>query len=245
MESATQELHRLTSYDTAWYDAVSALPVSEWAMPVDDPRLVTDAPFDDVQQLPWFYRRYAVRLPRVPLPPGLPAELLRTCLPAALRGIAVPHRVVVHDVAGMAPGVYRSGDLSAPARAGALRDELYWVCLEQALARDAAFVVIGATDVGALDDREYREAQLAAGLVEGRLHLLAYALGAGASGMTFIDSAVPGLLGEPLDPLLFTCVGVPDYAPAVGGGPGAATAVRRVQARVEDHPDSERPPWRR
>ena len=50
------------------------------------------------------------------------------------------------------------------------------------LARDAAFVVIAATDVGALDDREYREAQLAAGLVEGRLHLLAYGLGASASG---------------------------------------------------------------
>ena len=42
------------------------------------------------------------------------------------------------------------------------------MCLEQGLARDAAFVVIGATDVDALDDREYREAQLAAGLVEGQ-----------------------------------------------------------------------------
>ena len=62
--------------------------------------------------------------------------------------------------------------------------------------------MIGATDVGALDDREYREAQLAAGLVEGRLHLLAYALGAGASGMTFLDSEIPALLGEPLDGLL-------------------------------------------
>ena len=73
------------------------------------------------------------------------------------------------------PGVYRWPDLSAPARPGALRDELYRVCLDQGLAHDAAFVVIGATDVGALDDRAYREAQLAAGLVEGRLHLLAYA----------------------------------------------------------------------
>lgn len=165
---------------------------------------------------------------------GLPESVLRTCLSAALRGVAVPHRLVVNDVEGLAPGVYRWPDLSAPVRAGSLRDELYRVCLAQGLPRDAAFVVIGATDVGALDDREYREAQLAAGLVEGRLHLLAYALGAGASGMTFDDSQVPGLLGERLDALLFTCVGVPEYAPAVGGRPGAPTAIRMVTPRVDD-----------
>ena len=132
---------------------------------------------------------------------------------------------------GLRPGVYRWPDLSDPVRPGAMRDELYRVCLEQGLARDAAFVVVGATDVGALDDREYREAQLAAGLVEGRLHLLAYALGASASGMTFIDSEVPPLLGEPLDALLFTCVGVPEYESAPGGLPGAPTAVRKVTER--------------
>ena len=49
------------------------------------------------------------------------------------------------------------------------------------------------------DERDYREAQLAAGLAEGRLHLAAYALGASASGMTFIDSEVPSLPGEPLN----------------------------------------------
>ena len=162
---------------------------------------------------------------------SLPESVLRTCLDTAMRGIALPHFVVVHDVDGLAPGVYRWPDLSAPVRSGAMRDELYRVCLEQGLARDATFVVIGATDVGALDDREYREAQLAAGLVEGRLHLLAYALGASASGMTFIDSEVPALLGEPLDALLFTCVGVPEYTSATGGPPGSPTEVRKVAER--------------
>jgi len=162
---------------------------------------------------------------------GLPRELLRTAMGAALRGITLPHFVVVHDVAGVVPGLYRWPDLSSPVRAGGMRDELYRVCLEQGLARDAAFVVIGATDVGVLDDRAYREAQLAAGIVEGRLHLLAYALGASASGMTFVDSEVPALLGEPLDALLFTCVGVPEYASAAGGPPGAPTAVRKVTER--------------
>ncbi len=88
--------------------------------------------------------------------------------------------------------------------------------MEQGLAGDAAFVVIGATDMAALDDREYRDAQLAAGIVEGRLHLLAYAQGASASGMTFIDSEVPATVGEPLDGLLLTCIGVPEYRSARG-----------------------------
>jgi hypothetical protein len=163
---------------------------------------------------------------------GLPDALLRTAMSAAMRGIAVPHFVVVHDVDGLAAGIYRWPDLSAPIRAGALRDELYRVAWEQGLAHDAAFVVIGATDVGGLDDGEYREAQLAAGLVEGRLHLLAYALDASASGMTFLDSEVPGLLGEPLDALLFTCVGVPEYKPARGGLPGKPTDIRMVTPRT-------------
>ncbi|TMK88126.1 MAG: hypothetical protein E6G43_09495 [Actinobacteria bacterium] len=162
---------------------------------------------------------------------GLPENTLRTSLRAALRGVSLPHRVVVHAIDGVAPGLYRSPDLSTPARAGAMRDELYRVSWEGGLARDAAFVVIAATDVGALDDREYREAHLAAGLVEGRLHLLAYGLGASASGMTFVDSEVPPFLGEQLDGLLFTCVGVPGYTSATGGPPGAPTEVRKVTER--------------
>ena len=162
---------------------------------------------------------------------GVPESLLRTSMRVALRGVDLPHFVVVHDVEGFAPGVYRWPDLSAPVHPGAMRDELYRVCLEQGLAREAAFVAIAATDVGALDDREYREAQLAAGLVEGRLHMLAYSLGASASGMTFLDSEIPGLLGEPLDALLFTCVGVPEYASAAGGSPGSPTEVRMVTPR--------------
>ena len=165
---------------------------------------------------------------------GLPEHTLRASMLAAMRGIRVPHFVVVHDVEGLAPGVYRWPDLSRPVRVGMLRQELYRLAMEQGLARDAAFVVIGATSVATVDDHGYREAQLAAGLVEGRLHLLAYALGASASGMTFIDSEVPATIGEPLDGLLFTCVGVPEYRSASGGLPGAPTNVRGVTPRVLD-----------
>jgi hypothetical protein len=112
-----------------------------------------------------------------------------------------------------------------------MRDELFRVALDQGLARDASFVAIATADVGALDDRAYREANLGAGMVEGRLHLAAYALGASASGMTFLDSEIPALVGESLDGLLFTCVGVPEYASAQGGSPGRPVAVRKVLER--------------
>ncbi|HSL10546.1 MAG TPA: hypothetical protein VLA82_04445, partial [Actinomycetota bacterium] len=162
---------------------------------------------------------------------SVPRDLLVTSMRAAMRGIDVPHFVAVHAVDDVAPGIYRWPDLDDGIRRGSVRDELFRIALDQGLARDAAYVVIGATDVAALDDRAYREAQLAAGLVAGRLHLLAYALGASASGMTFLDSEIPGLLGEPLDALLFTCVGVPEYRSAAGGTPGKPTPIRTVEGR--------------
>jgi hypothetical protein len=161
---------------------------------------------------------------------SLAGHVLHTCMTAALRGVEVPHFVAVHAVDGVAPGLYRWPDLSSPIRVGNLRDEVFYVAMEQPLARDAAFVAVAAADVGSLDARAYREAHLAAGLVEGRLHLLAYALGASASGMTFVDDATRALLGEPLDPLLLTCVGVPKYTPRRGGLPGAPTRIREVRA---------------
>ena len=166
----------------------------------------------------------------------LPRALLEWPMAAAMRGIDVPHWVVVHGVDDVAPGVYRWPDLSSPLRTGDLRDELERICLDQTLAADAAYVVIGAAPLSALDDRSYREAQLAAGLVEGRLHLAAYALGASATGMTFLDSEVPALLGEPDDlaTLLFTCVGVPEYVSRAGGGPGAPVQIRPVAERFKD-----------
>jgi hypothetical protein len=102
------------------------------------------------------------------------------------------------------------------------------------LAGDAAYVVISTASASTLDDRSYREAQLRAGVVEGRLHLAAYALGAGASGMTFLDSELPALLGEPDDlvTLLFTCVGVPTYRSRAGGQPGSPVEIKMVMPRL-------------
>ena len=164
----------------------------------------------------------------------VPFETLHWATTAALRGIDVPHWVVVHGVDGVTPGIYRWPNLATPLRVGDLRCELERVCVGQSLAAEAAYVVIAAVGNDGLDDRGYREAQLAAGLVEGRLHLAAYALGASATGMTFLDSEVPALLGERADliTLLFTCVGVAEYQARPGGAPGAPVPVRPVASRL-------------
>jgi SagB-type dehydrogenase family enzyme len=146
-------------------------------------------------------------------------ELFRWSLAASLRGGRVPHFVAVHAVDGLAPGLYRWPSLSEPLRTGNLRNELFHVCLDQELGQDAAFVVVAAIDLDSVDDRGYREAQLDAGIVEGRLHLAAHALGIGAMGMTFADTEIAALLGGPLAALLFTCVGVPTYRNLPGGAP--------------------------
>ena len=163
----------------------------------------------------------------------VPRALLDWPMAAALRGVDVPHWVAVHAVDGVPPGIYRWPDLAAPVHAGDLRDELARICLDQALGAEAAYVVISAVLGAGLDDRGYRDAQLAAGVVEGRLHLAAYALGIGATGMTFLDSEVPALLDQPDDlvTLLFTCVGVPEYKSRSGGQPGAPVEIRMVTPR--------------
>ena len=225
VDSAPVELPLATAAQRAGDDDTLGSP---W--PRGEPVDVRESGSDPVEQV--VLSRSSQR--RMDPTKSLADGVLRSALAASLRGVDLPHFVVVHSVDGIEPGIYRWPDLSAPVRAGDLRRELYRVALDQGLPRDAAFVVIGAADVSALDDREYREAQLAAGLVEGRLHLAAYALGAGASGMTFLDSEIPGLVGEPLDGLLFTCVGVPEYKSRAGGLPGAPSEIRMVTPRIDD-----------
>jgi SagB-type dehydrogenase family enzyme len=207
--------------------------LGEWGDPWP-PGEPTEAPADGPTLDDVIRRRSSQRLMD---PTGsLPRSLLTASMAAAMRGIDVPHWVVVHAVDDMDPGIYRWPNLETPVRAGEFRGELYRVALDQGLPRDAAFVVIAGSRIADLDDRGYREAQLAAGIVEGRLHLAAYAQNAGASGMTFLDSEIRGLLGEDVDGLLFTCVGVPEYTSKAAGKPGEPARFRQVETRLDDGP---------
>ncbi len=165
---------------------------------------------------------------RIMDPVPVSRALLETCLDVARRGGHVRHVVAVHAVEGVAAGLYRWPELVRP---GDLRQELFHVCMEQGLGRDAAFVVMAVADLAPLDDRGYREAQLAAGIADGRIHLAAFAGGAGATGMTFYDSELAALLGEPLAGLLFTCVGVPAYRSRRGGPPRAPVPIGTMRQR--------------
>ena len=89
METATQTLHRLTSYQAFDPDD----PERVWEPPVDDPRVLQDLVVNDIARLPWFYKRYPQPLPRVPLPRRLPV----TTAPAVevLAGTAVVPRTAL------------------------------------------------------------------------------------------------------------------------------------------------------
>jgi hypothetical protein len=165
---------------------------------------------------------------------SLPRHVLVDAMTVALRGITVPHWVGVSAVDDVPTGIHLWPELTTPRRPltePAVRDELFNAALEQGLAGDAAFVAMSGTRLDDLDDHAYREAQLFAGLAEGRLHLMAYALGAAASGMTFRDSDLAHLLGSDVAGLLWTCVGVPEYRTRPSGSPGSPSEVTIVWPR--------------
>jgi hypothetical protein len=58
METATQRLHRLTSYE----------PGRDWDRPIADPWVIQDLEANDLSRLPWFVKRYPAGLPRLALP---------------------------------------------------------------------------------------------------------------------------------------------------------------------------------
>jgi hypothetical protein len=104
------------------------------------------------------------------------SRVLDCGLAAAARGIAYPQCVAVRGVEGREPGLDAWPRPDTPMTAGDLRAEPRRICLDQGLGGEAAFVVTSAADLGAVDDRGYRDAQPAAGRVEGRPHLDPYAL---------------------------------------------------------------------
>jgi SagB-type dehydrogenase family enzyme len=134
----------------------------------------------------------------------LSAVELATALRAATRGLEadVPATLVdlyliVNAVEGVPSGAYfyRPEDHALEViRAGDFRRESASLCLEQPLGGDAAAVVyfIAPLDgmLAVFGDRGYRLANLLAGIAGGRAYLAAYALGFGATGLTFYDGHV-------------------------------------------------------
>ena len=127
--------------------------------------------------------------------------------------------LIVNAVDGIEPGAYyyrwRSGKFEL-LKAGNFRREAGYLCLEQPLGADCSALVCYMADLesalSALGNRAYRDAHLQAGLHGGRAYLAAYALGRGATGLTFYDDDTtkffaPHAAGK--SPLLMVAIGVP------------------------------------
>jgi nitroreductase len=98
--------------------------------------------------------------------------------------------VIVHAVPGVQAGAYYYDGKLDLLRAGDFRREAAYLALEQDLAGDAAAAVFFLAELDRLGDRGYRVAQLEAGIRGGKMYLAAYALGLGATGLTFYDDDV-------------------------------------------------------
>ena len=126
---------------------------------------------------------------------------------------------LVHAVEGLASGAYAWDPASRTPRllkAGEFRREGGELCLDQTLGADASVVAFFLSDLDAAlarwGNRGYRAVNLTAGLLGGRLYLAAYALGLGATGLTFYDDDVvrffePASAGK--DAIFVTALGLP------------------------------------
>ena len=123
---------------------------------------------------------------------GIPSDYLEEP-GAALNDIYL----IVNAVDGLQNGTYvfhRNGQLLERLRAGDFRETAGNLDLGQRLGADAAVNVYFLTELGPLlerfGDRGYRAAQLDASITAGKMYLIAYALGLGATGLTFFDNDV-------------------------------------------------------
>jgi SagB-type dehydrogenase family enzyme len=105
--------------------------------------------------------------------------------------------LIVNEVEGLEPGSYvlhRDRQALEPLRKGDFRAVAGELDLGQELAADAAANVYFLVDLRPLlelfGNRGYRLAQMAAAIEAGKLYLAAYALGLGATGLTFFDDDV-------------------------------------------------------
>ena len=205
--------------DTArlYHELTSVGPDTVVGVPRDDPRLLQDLVVDDLATWPAPCKAYPGGLPVRPLPREWPAVAAPATAVLAGTGAAPPR--AAPDLRRLARLLHLSaGVVRVVERAG--RPTLLLRAAGSAGGRFPLEVYVSARGVDGLADGVHWS-----GLVEGRPHVAAYALGAGASGMTFLDSEIAPLLGDPLAGLLLTCVGVPAYRNKRGGGPGAPAPV--------------------
>ena len=205
---AIEQAHRASSLSTArkvgeWRGALPERPVPRLAEPVT----VLPAPAAGEVREPIetvILRRGSARhFARAPI---AEAELA-TILWSATRGIPADYVApgaplserfcIVNAVAGLDAGAYayeRTRHALGRLAAGEFRRDAGHLGLGQALPAEAAFDVFWLTDLhpvlARFGNRGYRAAQLEAAIEAGKSYLAAYAIGLGATGLTFFDDDV-------------------------------------------------------
>ena len=180
-------------------------------VPVDEAGLSDDSLEEVVGR-----RGSSRRLARQPFPAGEYAFLLDQALGGLPRDwlpSRIEARLTANALDGLEPGAYRyagNGRFDR-VRAGDLRRQAGFLCLEQRLGADAAATTFLMADVEEavrrLGGRGYAVAQLEAAVAAGRLYLGAYAQCLGASGITFYDDEVRRSLDTSWEPMLAVVMG--------------------------------------
>ncbi|MCS7142861.1 MAG: SagB/ThcOx family dehydrogenase [Aigarchaeota archaeon] len=129
--------------------------------------------------------------------------------------------LIVNEVDGLEEGAYfydRVRDSLVGLKRGRFRTVSRHLCLEQDLGGDASAVLFFMADVREvvkmLGERGYRACQLEAGVRAGRTYLAAYALGLGATGLTFYDDDVREFFSPHAadkENMMTVAIGVPAY----------------------------------
>jgi SagB-type dehydrogenase family enzyme len=139
------------------------------------------------------------RFPRAPIPLAALATVLQAAAAPAPLDVTAPSTcyLIANAVDGLDAGAYAvtpDGRGLDPIRLGDFRREAGFLGLGQDLPADAAAALYWLVDLDAvfarLGERGYRVAQLEAAIAGGRTYLAAYAVGLGATGLTFFDDDV-------------------------------------------------------
>jgi len=109
------------------------------------------------------------------------------------------------------------------------------LCLDQSLFADASVVIFIMTDLkhvlDILGNRGYRAVQMEAGITAGKIYLLSYASGLGASGSTFYDNEVTEFFSphsKQKETLIAIGLGIPSYQ----SKPGRVLPVRLTREQM-------------
>ena len=133
----------------------------------------------------------------------------------------IEYYVLVNSVAGLESGAYyldKDAKCLEFLRERPTEDFSGHLCLDQSLFENASAVIFLMTDLkfvlDSLGNRGYRAAQLESGIIAGKLYLLSYACGIGASGSTFYDDEVNDFFSpnnKQMETMIAVGLGVPSY----------------------------------